>query len=485
MPRPPIAAALLLVSLSAGATPLDDAREARTRVDAALAAHGGVDKIEALGALTVVVAGERFMFGQSRTLGGLDAETSRLTTSFDRAHDRIAQESEQGYPGGYLLRYRTVLTATDGYNLDIGRNFDGPVIDRSPGADLAGGRALMARELPPLLLLHARERAATLRTTAGGVSFAEGDGTIIDLRLDAATRLLTGFEIVVDNFLIGDMDFAVEWSGRQTVGGLILPTSVVEKRNGKTARTGTIEVELAALPDEHFGIPAGFAEAQPAKEPVQRLADGIGLVEGLPGDSQPMYVELSDSVVVIEAPNGSGTSEAAIAKIAAATHGKPIRALAFTHPHNDHAAGLRPYIARGITILTPPVWKPYVDALAAAPHSFAPDRLSGAPRAPIVETWTGEKVITDGKRTIRLVAMGPTPHCEETVVAWIPDAGVLYQGDSLIIPKTAPKVLPGAALTRALVDLIRAKKWDVKVIAGTHGRPGTMAELAASAAQMR
>lgn len=485
MPRAPFVIALLLAHFAAHANALDDAREARTRVDAALAAHGGVDKIEALGAVTVTVAGERFMFGQSRTLASLDAETSRLTTSFDRTHDRVAQESEQGYPGGYLLRYRTVLTPTEGYSLDVGSNFDGPVIDRSPAADLAGSRAVMARELPPILLLHARERAATLRPVAGGVTFAEADGTVVELHLDAASRLLTGFELVSDNFLLGDMDFAVEWTGRQTVGGLVLPTGVVEKRNGRTARTGAIKVELAALPDEHFGIPPGFAEAQPAKEPILRLADGIGLVEGLPGDSQPMYVELADSVVVIEAPNGSGTSEAAIAKIAAATHGKPIRALAFTHPHNDHAAGLRPYIAGGITILTLPVWKPYVDALATAPHTLAPDRLAGAPRAPIVETWTGEKVITDGKRTIRLIAMGPTPHCEETVIAWIPDAGVLYQGDSLIIPKTAPKVLPGAALTRALADLIRARKLDVKVIAGTHGRPGTMADLAASVAGMR
>jgi glyoxylase-like metal-dependent hydrolase (beta-lactamase superfamily II) len=246
-----------------------------------------------------------------------------------------------------------------------------------------------------------------------------------------------------------------------------------------------VKVELAALSDEHFAIPAGFSEAQPAREPVLKLADGIGLVEGLPGDSQPLFVELADQVIVIEAPNGPGTSEAAIAKIAAATHGKPIRAIAFTHPHNDHAAGLRPYVARGITILTPPVWKPYVDALAAAPHTFAPDRLAGAPRAPIVETWTGEKVITDGKRTIRLVAMGPSPHCEETVIVWIPDAGVLYQGDNLILPRTARTVPPGAALTRALADLIRTKKWDVKVIAGTHGRPGTMADLAAAVAGMR
>src|SRR5215470_11703394 len=129
MPRPPLVAALLLAQLSAHATALDDNREARARVDAALAAHGGVDKIEALGAVTVTVAGERFMFGQSRTLASLDAESSRITTSFDRAHDRIAQENDQTYPGGYLLRYRTVLTPSEGYSLDIGRSFDGPVLD--------------------------------------------------------------------------------------------------------------------------------------------------------------------------------------------------------------------------------------------------------------------------------------------------------------------------------------------------------------------
>src|SRR5262249_10099276 len=162
--------------------------------EAALAAHGGVDKIEALAAVTVTAAGERLMIGQSRTLASLDAETSRLTTTFDRAHDRIAQESEQGYPGGYLLKYRTLLTPTEGYTLDSGRHSDGPATHRPPAAAPAGARAVVARELPPLLLLHARERAATLRPSAAGVSFAEADGTMVDLHLDAGTRLLTGFE---------------------------------------------------------------------------------------------------------------------------------------------------------------------------------------------------------------------------------------------------------------------------------------------------
>src|SRR5262249_52769944 len=94
-------------------------------------------------------------------------------------------------------------------------------------------------------------------------------------------------------------------------------------------------------------------------------------------------------------------------------------------------------------------------------------------------TWTGERTITDGARTLKLFTVGPNPHCEETVFAYVPEAGVVYQGDMLIAPRTGD-VPAGAALTRVLDEFVRAHKLAVKVIAGTHGRVASPDDLAAA-----
>ena len=473
---------LVLVSLVCAATAHADAlqgyREARARVEAAVRAHGGAEALAALPAFTVTFEGKRTMIGQSHTFARPDSQKNRVSTTFDFANNRIVEEQQQIYAGGYDFRYRMVVLPTDGFVLNLDKGYDGPVIDRSLAADLPGARGSLARACPAMLLRHALERAATLRPSGNDVLFSEADGTVVQLRFHATSSRLRGFDLVFDSSLLGDTVLSLEWTGSQTVGGVVFPTGMVERYTASPSREGRVRVDLERPADDRFAIPAGFIpDLPPPTEPVQKLAPGVGIVDGLADGNHPFFVEFTDFVAVVEAPSSSMLTEEAIARIGSATGGKPIRYVAFTHPHNDHTAGLRPYIARGVTILSPPVWKPYVEALAAAKHTLRPDRLQASPREPTIETWTGERTITDGKRTVRLFTMGPTAHTEETVVAWVPDAGVLYQGDSLIVPRGAAEILPGTPLTEALAKLIREKKLAVKTIAGTHGRVATMAEL--------
>ena len=56
-------------------------------------------------------------------------------------------------------------------------------------------------------------------------------------------------------------------------------------------------------------------------------------------DGRTLFVEFSDYVLVVEAPFGAGATEAALKEIEKTVPGKPVRYVAFTHPHTDHAAG--------------------------------------------------------------------------------------------------------------------------------------------------
>lgn len=113
-----------------------------------------------------------------------------------------------------------------------------------------------------------------------------------------------------------------------------------------------------------------------------------------------------------------------------AAPGKPIRYLAVTHYHSDHAGGARAFMAEGVTLLTTPGLRQYFERLGRAEHTVVPDALARAGGGfPKVETIPRRRVLTDGARSVELINTGPNPHTEEALVVWLPAERILFQGD--------------------------------------------------------
>jgi glyoxylase-like metal-dependent hydrolase (beta-lactamase superfamily II) len=159
--------------------------------------------------------------------------------------------------------------------------------------------------------------------------------------------------------------------------------------------------------------------------------------------------------------------------------GKPIRYAAITHHHDDHAGGTRDYVAEGATIVTTPGNRRYVERMAAARPTIRPDALARRPQPLRVETIAGKRrVLSGGGRTVELIDIGPSPHAEEMLVAWLPNERVLFQGDLLNLPTNAlgtPMV--ANATTRHFADWLRRSGLQPRVLAGVHMEPGTTAQL--------
>jgi glyoxylase-like metal-dependent hydrolase (beta-lactamase superfamily II) len=164
--------------------------------------------------------------------------------------------------------------------------------------------------------------------------------------------------------------------------------------------------------------------------------------------------------------------------------GKPVRYVAFSHHHDDHGGGLRPYIAQGVTIVTTPETRQFVEKVASAKHILRPDALSASPRAPVIETFRKKRVFTDGEMTVELHDIGPTSHVNEIVLAYFPKERLVFQGDLIIIaPRGSPA--PANALTAELARALERLHLDVETIAGVHGRVGTIGDLREAIAKRR
>jgi glyoxylase-like metal-dependent hydrolase (beta-lactamase superfamily II) len=170
-----------------------------------------------------------------------------------------------------------------------------------------------------------------------------------------------------------------------------------------------------------------------------------------------------------------------LAKIAETAPGKPVRYLVPTHYHSDHTGGLRTYIAKGVTILTTPGNRGFVERLAKVPRTIRPDLLAREPKAPAIETFTGKKVLSDGVNSLELVDIGPNPHVTEAVVAYLPKQKAVFESDLLTIPLQGPFPPPGPGLIDFAAK-IEKHGLVVDTILPGHGRIGNKSDLTAALA---
>jgi glyoxylase-like metal-dependent hydrolase (beta-lactamase superfamily II) len=150
-----------------------------------------------------------------------------------------------------------------------------------------------------------------------------------------------------------------------------------------------------------------------------------------------------------------------------------------THHHEDHTAGVRTYLAEGATLVTTPGNRRHFEKIAAAKRTIAPDSLSGRPREPTFEMVTKRRSFSDGERTVELLDIGPSPHADEMLVAYLPREKLVFQADLFGIGWGAP--IPASNPTSThFAQRIRELGLDVERIASVHGRVATRAELEAS-----
>ncbi|HEX6536750.1 MAG TPA: MBL fold metallo-hydrolase [Gemmatimonadaceae bacterium] len=479
--------ATLLATLAL--TPAPDS--ARPVLQAALAAHGM--SARAPDGVTASFSGVLAMRGQSRGVDGpLDWEPARTTTTWDARNDRIAQDAENTYPVGFVLTYRTVVTPDTGFVIELTRWLQGAMVDRGAATPRPAVRATLLRELGPFWIEHALAHGTALRRlgderdgarTYQVVSLDDGAGEIA-AGFDARTHLLAWLETRAQHPVTGLERTRVTFAGyrseraRAGMTPLRLPTLRVDTRNGVESQRGLIAWTLgAAPPDSLFAVPAGYHENHESTEPLRPLADGVWALRITTGYTA-MVVEFDHFLAVMEAPINSALSERALRAIAERFPEKPVRYVAFTHHHTDHAGGLRPYIARGVTVLATPAESAFVERLAAVELPLQPDSLSRAPRRPIFETFTGARRVRDGARELDLYDMGATSHASSMVFAYVPGAGIAYDGDATIFPPDVTDV-PVNPLTGELLRAFRDAGIadSVTTIVGTHVGPVPVARL--------
>ncbi|MEJ8566718.1 MBL fold metallo-hydrolase [Elongatibacter sediminis] len=444
-----------LSSLHAGESlPLQSVNRANEVIDAALEAHGGATRLAELNSL---VQESRFIThatDQSRKPEppwDRGAQQNFNAIDFERG---VFVTRGTGTGGGFEFDFGTIIEGDTAWQIDYRAGTAAPIAE--PDFNTASGPFI--RVTPALLMkqLQARRQLSHWlgETDIGGrphdiVTLVMEVGPGLSLYFDRETHMLTRMERVFPPF--GQVEY--RFGDYEVIDGIAFNRSFRLLVNGDSNIDSTITAtEVNADVGSHTRV-AQDLQRIPAVTPddfnLQEIDEGVFLVGGT--GTYGLFVEMADHVVAIGGTQGAAQRMAEVRKHVA---DKPVRYGVLTHHHSDHVPGAADYASEGATIITfrehEQVVRNVLDG-AEARLEFVDERMT----------------LTDGSRRVELYDIGPTPHAEHILIAYLPDEGIVFQADHLQQPRTGP-LPPAVAATEAFAAALARLDLDYERIVNAH-----------------
>jgi hypothetical protein len=470
--------------------------EARAVLARAMAAHGGIERIQKLEAAKLDLSGQISTGIQGRSPEAItrsqpegDFETHVF---IDLAKGRSRTTGEQRGHDGFVFPFSGVYT-------DGGINFMSPFppqVTRTPNADADEGREQTAgigtRMAVPVLLKLASQRMTGLRHEGMGtfdsrrvarISFTVDKNTRLTLSIDNETNRVAGVEQLANDPLIGLDTTRWTYSGTQTVDGLVLPQRAVVSRRGISILD--IRITSAKFDDSAKIVDADFA-IDPTYKPFE--APGLEIAEVKPGlwevanAGQGIYrvqfIELTDRLVAYDAPVSPTESRAVIKKLREKVPSKPISHVVLSHFHNDHVGGVRAFAEAGATIVTTADAQPIVRKIAEAQVRTATVVDQPVPALKFA-TVNGSLELGDATRKVTVFETHGDPHVERLLV--LVDAG----SNSVMAADAYSDVMPFNATFDWLAQWIQSNQPATEMMLGAHHPPVAVKMILTRQAEFR
>jgi len=451
-----IATATLLAgsSLSAESLPLQSVNKAGEVIDAAIEAHGGA---EALSNLNTLVQKSDFInhaTGQSRKPDPpYDQSAQTNINAIDFKESAFANRNA-GEGGGFVFDGGTIIDGENSWQIDYRAGTAAPITQ--PDFNTQSGPFI--RVTPALLMKQLQSR----RNTSNWLGEAEVNGRKHDvitlvmetgpalaLYIDRESHMLTRMERVLPPF--GQVEY--EFLDYVMVDGIAFNQKFNLLVNGEENLViNNRSTEVNAPMEAYLQVPQNLekvAAIVPDELSTQEIDEGVFLIGG--NGTYALFVEMKDYVVAI---GGTQTVPVSITEMRKVIEDKPIRYGVLTHHHNDHVVGAAAYAGEGATIIT------FRENEAVVRTAAGSDEA----RLEFVED---SMTLTDGNRKVVLYNIGPTPHADNMLIAYLPDQGIIFEADHFPQPLSG-EIPPAVPATAAFAEALDRLDLSYTKIVGAH-----------------
>ena len=508
-----LSSALLLVSCTVPTIEQD-------LVNRAVGAMGGAERLAAVKTVTYKGSAKYWEPEQSDVPGG-EARFAN-ESSFEGFIDAASRASRTdwvrnfAYPAPRTYTFSEIVTPEAGYVLGVdstGRNAQS--MKMNPPAHSMSGQRLAAshRELRRagtgalmLAMQRSPERVQPAADIAGqrAVSF---DGYLV--AFDSATGLPSRVRTLDYDNVWGDANYDMLLSDWRDSDGLRVPMNRKYELNGRLISdvqfsevrfnqpVDTSRLQVSAELREGAAKPAvrnvpyqwvirrqiigvymdsdnpSFDTRGSQGLRLQEVAPGVHQVQG--GTHNSLVVEMSDHLVVLDAPVSDAQSLWLVGQTRARFPGKPIRWVALTHHHMDHTGGIRGLLAEGGTLVVGQGAGAHFRRVLEAPMTRNPDlKPQSFHMNPILEVPESH-VMSDSAGRQVIVYVMDSPHAKATLMGWVPHARLGFVTD-IWTPGPPLPAKPNPGLV-SVVNTVNRAGLQPERFAGGHGSTADYASL--------
>ena len=468
-----LATTLTALLLSFGPADAQDARALLDAADKALGAAG-------LKSFEMTAGGVNYAVGQAQAPGGawprFNVKSLARSVNYETASLRdtsVRTQAEDPPRGGGVQPVRGEQRQVGVVGGEHAWNVVGDAAIPAP-------IALAARQLELWATPHGIVKAARANNaTAQGrtLAFAVPGKYTARATLDRA-GLVEKVEAVLGHPVVGDLSVAFEYADYKDFGGVKFPTKIRQSAGGFPILDVTVD-EVRPNASVDIAVPDAVRQATAPYAVVtsQMVADGVWYVTG--GTHHSVAIEMTDHVVVVEAPLNDQRALAVLAEVRGLAANKPVRYVINSHHHFDHAGGVRAFAAEGVTVITHEVNRAWWDSTLVARATVSPDHLTKSGKKPApAEGVRDKRVLTDGARTIEIHHIAGVLHDDGLLMVYLPKEKLLIEADAYTPPPpNTPPPSPPSPFTVGLVDNIGRLGLTVDRLLPLHGRIVPLADL--------
>lgn len=436
-----------------------------------------------LSSLQYTTDGVGYTFGQAYTPASpwpeINVHGSTRTINYETAAMREEIEISRAEPLGGGAYPRTARQRNDTFVSDgFAWNVNG-------ATTVPFSFALSARTHQLWVTPHGIIKAAQESDASARIEFSAGRArkTVLFTKPDALSAkifldddyLVERIESRLPDNLLGETSVVTEYSGYRDFGGVQFPTRVVQTQDGHPLNDLTVRsVEPNAPAD--ITVPDAVLDFQ--ERVVSTLvAPGVWFITG--GSHNSVVIEMSDHVILVEAPLTDQRSVPVIAEVKNVAFDKPLEYVINSHAHFDHAGGLRAAVAAGAKVVTQAGNAAYYEQAFATPNTIRPDELARSGQSATVIGVDEKLVLSDGTRQVELHRILGSQHCDAMLMVYLPAEKLLIEAD-LFTPGSNPSAATPAVLDPekvVLADNVERLGLEIERILPLHGRVASMLEL--------